>query len=314
MKICVIGGGSMGANHIRTLKSLGHEVVVVEPSVARHSNLQSLFGVKTYADLVETKEGSIDAYIIATPTTTHFSIAKWILENNKKPILIEKPICTTVQEAEEIKRLATDTLVMVGHVEHYNSIVHYTKQFIESSKVKLIKTQRLGFNNRIKDSGVVSDLAIHDLGVVRYLIGSKITEVFSNNLVNPDTGHETYGSLSYRFENGTIGTTEVSWIHPERIRKIEIVMEDSSSNQLYVIADYLTQTLTSNMTDYNGLARVSQQNTLKPQESLKLELEDFINAIQNNTTPRVTIDDGIEALRVVEVSYESHKTGKVVKI
>lgn len=304
----------MGANHIRTLKSLGHEVVVVEPSTARHPDLQSLCNVKIYADLAETKEAPIDAYIIATPTTTHFPIAKWILENNRKPVLIEKPICTTVQEAEKIKHLAQDTLVMVGHVEHYNPIVHHTKQFLENSSIKLIKTQRLGFNNRIKDSGVVSDLAIHDLGVVSYLVGSRIVEVSTNNLINPETGHETYGSLSYKFENGTIGTTEVSWIHPERIRKMEIVMKSSSGTDIYVVSDYLSQTLTSTTPDYNGLAKVVQQNILKPQESLRLELEDFINAIVTGSTPRVTIDDGIEALRVVEAAYESTKIGKVVKI
>jgi len=313
MKISVIGGGIMGTNHIRVLKTLGHEVIAIEAKEARSQELYNLFGIKVYSNLEDAKVENTEAYVVATPTTTHFPLVKWILENDRKPVLIEKPVCATIEEAMQIKALAQDTLVMVGHIEHYNPIVNYTKKFLENTKVKLINTYRLGFNNRTEDTGVVSDLAIHDIGVVSHILDSKITEVIAYNLINEATGHENYGRLSYRFENGTIGSSEVSWIHPEKIRKIEVVYNDSKGDS-HMVSDYLEQTLTWSRPGSSQLSSQSQKDTLKREETLKLELQDFVNAVQTGSKPLVTLDDGINALKVIEASYEAFRTGKVVKL
>lgn len=315
MKFCVYGAGIMGRNHIRVLLSLGHVVFAVDPNEENRAlNMQlnpSTLGSFNKFDGKDINPSyNFDAYVVATPTTTHFKIVKDILENDPgKPILIEKPVCTTVKEALELKKLAGDTLIAVGHIEQHNPIVLYTREQIQN-KVKLINSYRLGHNTRITDVGVVADLAIHDVDVLASIVGSKVESVSAQMMINPETGHESFGKLLLNFENKVVGSVEVSWVHPKKIRKIEAVTEDA-----FITADYLTQTFVkSNTTELNGLEMETTEQVLKRVESLKLQYLDFTNAIENNKKPLVDLNQAIEALKVIEAAYQSAKTGKCIKI
>lgn len=317
MKIAVVGGGVMGFNHARVLKSLGHAVVLVEPNRSRwEANLQNIeYAVRDLSEL-RLNNDEVQAYVIAVPTTFHFDIAKEIMETDPKPLLIEKPICATVEQAENLKKLAGNLLVMPGHIENHNPIITHTKQVIKNANIKLINTYRLGFNNRVTDVGVVSDLAIHDVGVVCHLLDAQVVEVGSLNLINPSTGHENYGKLYYKLSNGAIGSSEVSWTHPEKVRRIELISEFEDESYL-LSANYLTQTLNASILKQSDNAfspRLPQTSTLEPQESLKIELQDFIKAIESKSLGLVTLDQGIQALKVIEASYEAFRTGRMVKL
>lgn len=300
MKVTVIGGGVMGSNHARILHSMGKLHKIVEPNETNASRLKNLYGSDVVVDKIDY---SSDCYVIATPTSTHYDLAKQIISLNI-PVLIEKPLCQNMKQARELKKLITDkSIVGVGHVEHFNPIVKHTKEWLNNKKINLINTYRLGHCDRINDVGVVLDLAIHDIEVMSYLLDDKAYAVTATGIYNGKE-HEQYCKVFVEFTKGTLGCLEVSWIHPSKIRKIEIV-----GDIYFATADYLQQTFTEDYEYFveslgNGFTqkrvKESMSTSLAKQEPLRLELEDFLFAVENKTKPSVSFEDGMQALETIE--------------
>lgn len=321
MKISVLGGGAMGANHARVLKEMGHLDFIVEPNEQMRDALASRFGFDKVVDNVDKTDSA--GYVIATPSSTHGTVAYELLQRGKD-ILIEKPVCTTVEQALLLRPFARDVLigkagltVAVGHIERFNPVVMYAWEWAKKNPIKVVNSYRLSpCPPRIKDVGVIMDLAIHDVDAQLYLVGSKVKSVYATAFYPEGSKYEHYGKLVLEFENGSIGTVEVSWLHSFRVRKMDITSAITCATVDYLQQSIITQAAQASGEHLNGFGfQLSSQRSevsVAKQEPLKLELEDFIDTMQDRTNPFVTLDDGIEALKVIEAAYLSLRTKSVV--
>jgi predicted dehydrogenase len=185
-----------------------------------------------------------DAVVVATPTSSHFSIVKCLIERGVS-VLVEKPIAATVEEACTVVALAdrTEIVLAVGHVERFNPAVQELKRRLQADqngRTFQVKVRREGpFPSRIADIGVTGDLATHDLDIVGHLLQSEPEVMFAQTARRVHAVHEDLLTAVIRYSNGVLATLEVNWLTPSKIRQLSIAGERG----LFVV-DYLTQDLT----------------------------------------------------------------------
>lgn len=325
LKIGVIGIGSMGKNHARICSDLKDVklIGVSDLNINAAEEIAKKYDTNAFSDYKKLAE-QIDAAIVATPTTTHYDIAKELL-SMKKHILIEKPICDTVKKAEEIVKLAEKNKVIlaVGHIERHNPMVNFVKEALDSGdfgELITISSKRVSnFPGRIRDVGVIIDFAVHDLDVMRYLMGDVKTVYAKGGTFNKQIKHEDYANVLLTFENGKCGVAEVNWLTPIKVRKLSLTCSEK-----YVEADYINQSVKVSSSNFNKLDvndlyhSPIQLNTsnieLQKKEPLRNEIEDFVKAIKNNKKPLVTGYDGMQALKIAVAATKSYKEQKEVKL
>ena len=203
MKIGVIGGGVMGTNHARILNDMGLLGCIVEPDSGSFDRLSQRFNNVPILRSVDDDTDSC-AYVVATPSSTHFSIAeKLILQ--KKHLLIEKPVCTNTSDAIRLKNIIENNIVSVGLIERFNPILQYTKSWVLKNKVNVINTYRLSPQpSRIQDVGVIMDLGIHDIDAQIYLSGGNVKSVYASSIAPNKGNPEHYGKIIMNFDNSYI--------------------------------------------------------------------------------------------------------------
>ena len=296
----VIGAGQMGQQHCRVLKKLSHV------------NLVSVCDKNLPADYQDyrlmLKKETIDAVIVATPTKSHYLISRDCLKAGKH-VLVEKPITETVEQAKRLINLAkTNQLILtVGHIERFNPAIKKLKAMVQNNQLGGIKSmicQRLGlFDQRVKNTNVVKDIAIHDLDIVNYLLASrpkKINACGGRAILKKQIDYADilldYGSASVHIQ--------VNWITPIKVRKLLI-----AGTKGYVELDYLQQTLnyyrhrySQNYADFKQLIdkfdRRPQRIKIRKEEPLKLELQSFCQDIVRHRQPQVTPEEGLAALKI----------------
>lgn len=326
LKVAVIGAGSMGMNHLRVLKDFDEEQIqLVGVAEVNDSSLQRAmhrFHVAGYTDYRQMLEGTHpDLVAVVVPTHLHFEVAAHVLDRGIH-ILIEKPIASTIEEALELTQLARarNVKIAVGHIERFNPAVIAVKRRLiagELGQIFHLHARRLGpFPPRIRDVGVTLDLATHDIDVMRYLLDAEIARVYAETQRRIHDRCEDLLLGILRFSNGAIGMLDVNWLTPTKVRELSVTGEKG----MYLL-NYLTQDIYFYVNDYTpttwdalrSLTGVSEgtMTRLKVQkaEPLRLEYEDVIAAIRNDTAPTVTGEDGIAVLKVVlqltEVSQET---------
>lgn len=325
LRIGVIGLGSMGKNHARVCSELNMI------RLAGVSDIDTAL-VKTIADRFQTKSfpnhkdmiTEIDAAIIATPTGTHYKIAMDMLGQGKH-VLVEKPICESVQKAEElVKKAKKEGLILaVGHIERYNPVVRFAKDSMNSKKlgelISLASKRVSSFPGRIRDVGVVFDFGIHDIDVMRYLAG-EVTSVYARaGNFNKNITHEDHANIVINFESGVCGVIEVNWLTPVKIRKLFL-----TCSEYFVEVDYIDQSVTMSSSSFRTIDEMNLFNvpiqynintiSLEKKEPLRNEIMDFVQAVDHMTKPLVTGEDGLQALKIAEAATKSYKTGKEVRI
>ena len=324
MKTGIIGVGSMGKNHARVNSEMGVLAGIADSDEATARPLAEKFGVDYFSDYKEMFK-SVDAITVATPTGTHFKIAMDAI-NAGKHVLVEKPICPTIQEAEELVKAAENAgiVLAVGQIERHNPVVKFARESIEQGKfgdIVSISARRVStFPGRISDVGVLLDLGIHDIDVTRYLAQSSVKSVYALGGKRQNDKFEDHANVLLEFENGICGYVEVNWLTPMKVRKLSITGLEN-----YVELDYIKQSAdisssqVSGKLDTNDLYRLPiefdiRHVSLKKQEPLRNEHEDFVRAIENNTQPLISGRDGTETLRVCQAALESVKEGKRIKL
>jgi UDP-N-acetylglucosamine 3-dehydrogenase len=316
LKIAVVGAGSMGMNHLRVLRDMSEEQVQVVGIAETHEpNLKSAvsrFHVPGYSDYREMVEKTRpDLVAVVVPTHLHFEVAQYVLDLGIN-VLIEKPMTSTIEEARALIQLAylRNARLAVGHIERFNPAVIAVKRHLmdgELGKMFHLHARRLGpFPPRIRDVGVTLDLATHDIDVMRYLADAEIEHVYAETQRYIHTSHEDLVLGILRFTNQTIGVLDVNWLTPTKIRELSVTGEKG----MYLV-NYLTQDVYFYQNDYTttswdalrSLTGVSEgtMTRLKIQkaEPLRLEYEDVMAAIQQDTVPTVSGEDGLAVLRVV---------------
>jgi len=311
LNVAVIGVGSWGKNHARVLSELKESnlVGVFDPDINNANDVAKRFNVKAFSSLDELlKSEDIDAVTIASPTSTHAEISLKAIENGKH-ILIEKPMTSTIEEAEKIidAEKSSNVIVSVGFIERFNPIVDRSRELIinkELGKIVLLSARRLGpyWPDRLKDVDVIRDVSIHDIDIFRYLTGKDPLSLFARG-GKLRHAYFDYAEILLDFGNGLTGFIESNYLTPHKLRKLMLTCEHG-----IVEADYITQEYI--IEDQEWL----KQPKLSWKEPLKAEMKNFIESCLEKKVPSVTSTDGIKTLQIAIASIESITSHKVIEL
>ena len=319
LKVGVLGAGHLGKIHLRLLQqSIKYELVGFYDENAENAlKIEKEFGYKRF-DTIAKLLTAVDVVDIVTPTLSHYKCAKVAIKSGKH-VFLEKPISNTVAEAEEIIALAKEYNIkgQVGHVERFNPAFISVKDAIENPM--FIETHRLAeFNPRGTDVPVVLDLMIHDIDAILSVVKSKVKDIHASGVsVISDT--PDIANARIEFENGCVANLTSSRISLKNMRKSRFFQKDA-----YISVDFLEKKCEvvkmKDALEVPGDFDMILQNAegLKKQiyfdnpevennNAILEELETFADAIVNNTTPIVTLEDGTEALRVAYAIIEAMK-------
>ncbi len=322
LKVGVLGAGHLGKIHLRLLnQSSKYELVgFYDPFEDNANKVSKEFGYKKFNTISELI-AAVDVVDIVTPTLSHHDCALEAIRA-RKHVFIEKPISNTVAEAEEIIALAKEYNVkgQVGHVERFNPAFTSVKDKIENPM--FIETHRLAeFNPRGTDVPVVLDLMIHDIDAILSVVKSKVKSVNASGVAvisdSPDISN-----ARIEFENGCVANVTSSRISMKNMRKSRFFQKDA-----YISVDYLDKVCEvvkmKDAPEVPGDFDMILQNAegvkkqiyfdnpqVSANNAILDELETFADAINNNTTPIVTLEDGTEALRVAYMIIESMENKK----
>lgn len=310
LKVGVLGAGHLGKIHLRLLNQSEKYNLVgfFDPNSDNADKVSKEFGYKKF-DTIQELIAAVDVVDIVTPTLSHFDCAKETIMAGKH-LFIEKPIANTIEEADEIITLAKQYNVkgQVGHVERFNPAFIATRSKIETPM--FIETHRLAeFNPRGTDVPVVLDLMIHDIDVILSVVKSPVKAIRASG-VSVISETPDIANARIEFENGCVANLTASRISLKNMRKSRFFQRDA-----YISVDFLDKTCEvvkmKDAPETPGDFDIILQNAegLKKQiyfESPEIEannaildeLETFADAINNDTTPIVTLEDGTEALRV----------------
>jgi predicted dehydrogenase len=297
INVGVIGVGYLGYHHTRIIKSLDNVklVGVVDINPDRAKEVGEEFNVPYYTDYNDLV-GKVDSFIIATPTITHYNIAKNLILKGKN-ILIEKPVAAKLEEAHKLLELSnnTDKIITVGHIERFNPALKAFKQHIEYPFYFI--TERLGrFSNRALDVDVVKDLMIHDIDIVFSLAKAKDTEIRAVG-IPVVTKSIDIANVIIEFEDGSVANLTASRVSAEKVRKIRIFQKNS-----YFNLDYTIQEVFVTKVFKNDIRRTPIE--VDKGEPLKLELINFFDSIERKAEQEVTLKEGVMALEIAEKILE----------
>ncbi|WP_397362523.1 Gfo/Idh/MocA family protein [Olleya sp. R77988] len=310
LKAGVLGAGHLGKIHLRLLNQSEKFDLVgfYDADEDNAKKVEAEFGYK-YFNTIEGLIDAVDVVDIVTPTLSHYDCAKQAIAKGKH-IFVEKPITNTVQEAESLRTLVAEYGVkgQVGHVERFNPAFIAVKDQLDSPM--FIEAHRLAeFNPRGTDVPVVLDLMIHDIDVILSVVQSKVKNVSASGVsVISDT--PDIANARIEFVNGCVANLTASRISLKNMRKTRFFQRDA-----YISVDFLEKKCEvvkmKDAPETPGDFDMVLQNAegvkkqiyfdnpeISANNAILDELNSFADAINNNTTPIVTLHDGTEALRV----------------
>ena len=309
-KICVIGGGRWGQNHIKTLFEMGRLGGVVEPDSDRLKELLQKYPVFGYADLDDAIDSGFDGYTVATPAVTHYTIGKKLLELGQN-VLIEKPLTLSSVHAKELVEIAgkTDSRLMVGHVMLFHPAIQKIKELVSASKIgklQYIYSTRLNFGTVRTEESVFWSFAPHDISILNYFAGQHPVgiEAKGSRFLQDQVYDVTMVQLEY--PDNLHGHIFVSWLHPFKEHRLVLVgskgmisYEDSSKEKSICFYNKYFEMV-------NGqLAKNEEPDEIIPYEKalpLTEELKYFVNKLDSG----IELADGKSGYQVVKVLERVH--------
>jgi len=305
VNVAVIGFGHLGRWH--TQKAAGLEnanlVAIVEPfnkdaAKEAYPNCQIVDNIK---DVIN----EIDAAIVVTPTSTHFELTKYLLENNKN-VFCEKPLCSTYDEVEALRPLIKDQTIQVGHSERCHAAWDKLEDRFNSLKgPKTFKIDRFApFKGRATDVDVVQDLMIHDIDLMLYVLKMRpiSVEAVGHKIRTDKWDHVT---ATFKFEDGSMAIITSGRNHIKEVRALEIM---SSSGCDYV--DLFENKIYEGTDSIYGDETYVKVDSYEKRDHLLIEQEKFYQAIIDKTKPMVTFEDGANAVYLVTKVLESLDSSK----
>ena len=312
VRVGVIGVGAMGRNHARVYWEMADVELVgvadADPQAAEAAARR--YRVPAYLDYRRLlDEGRPDAVSIAVPTLDHPAVAMEAIDR-RIHLLVEKPIAFDVQIGQQIVAGAerAGVVLMVGHIERFNPAIVALRARLaggELGRVFQISAHRQGpFPDRIRDVGVVIDLAVHDLDVMYYLTGSEVVRVYAETERRIHSSREDLLTGLVRLADGTVGSLSINWLTPAKIRELYVTGQCGMFR-----VDYLTQDLyffENALAAGNGwdtlhmLRGVSEgrmiRHVVAKKEPLRAEIEAFVAAVRGDAPVAVTGADGLKAI------------------
>jgi predicted dehydrogenase len=317
----VVGVGSLGQHHARILAGLSRVdfVGIFDSDPGRAEEISVRHGCRRFASVEELAE-ACEAVSVAVPTDRHAAVALPLLARGCH-LLIEKPICATLEEAESVLLAARERncLVQVGHVEHFNPVMSFLEK--EASRPRYITAERLApYQVRGTEVGVVLDLMIHDIGIVLALVRAPIERIDSVG-VKVLSKSEDIANARIRFENGCVANLSASRISLKKAREIRIFQDDA-----YLSLDFMNQSghlvrksdvIAFGLKMKIGLAKPGDYSSvpvhqipIEKGEPLALELAHFVESVATVKQPKVGAALGKSALEVAMAITEQIRNSR----
>jgi predicted dehydrogenase len=326
--VAVIGAGHWGPNLVRTFHNevSSRVVLVVDNNEEKLLPIRARFpAVQTSVDVADAfRAGGVDAVAIATPTTTHFSLAKAALVAGKH-VLVEKPMTTSVAEGRELEQLAASRglVLMVGHVFLFNAAVRRVRSYIHDSQLGnlyYIAMTRTNLGPIRGDVNVAWDLAAHDISIVNYWLGTEPVSVSASgrSWINPGLEDAIFATLHY--PDNLLVHLHCSWLHPRKSREIVVV-----GDRAMLVFDDLQ--LTEPIRIYDNVVTedryidsfasyrmaVREGDIVIPrvpgEEPLKTQCDHFVECVAARTPPLSGAREGLAVVRSLEALQRSLRKG-----
>jgi predicted dehydrogenase len=331
VRVAVLGVGAHGQPHARIYSQLEKAgqvefAGIFDANADTAKKIAAKHNLRVFNSVAEAAANA-DALNIVTPTTTHFDLAKQLLQQGKH-LLVEKPMTDNTEQAAELVQLAqqNNCVLQVGHVERFNPVFKYLETV--ATQPRFIETHRLSpYPARSTDIGVVLDLMIHDLDVVLAFVKSPVTSVDAVGIPVLSKS-EDIANARLRFANGCVANLTASRVSPERMRKIRVF--SGPTNPCYISLDYraqegfiyriardgeeessiLKKLLAAKLgigkdsaivSEFGGKRIVREPVPIAKEEPLKLELQHFVNCVREKQTPMVS---GESAKRALDLAFE----------
>src|SRR6187401_1686065 len=303
LRVGVVGVGVMGSNHARVFAGLpGTELVgVADPDRKQADFVARTLGCIAVADVNELLERDVDAITIAAPTHLHRDIALTCIARGVH-VMVEKPIASSVEEGREVINVArrAGVTLMVGHVERFNPAVESIKEAIRGEDILSIAITRVGpFPPRMSKVGVVIDLAVHDIDLIRWFTDSEIIEV-QPQISSAVAEREDIALLQFRTASGVLAHINTNWLTPFKARNITIATRGK-----YVMGDLLTRQVTECFGFKPDGSYSMRHLPVGHDEPLRAELIAFLGAVSSGGVPAVSGDEGVASLEIAIRCLES---------
>ena len=306
-KICVVGAGRWGKNHIRTLKELGCLAAIVESDENTLRELRDTYpGVASFNSIRDAVDEDLDGFIIATPAHTHFEIAKFLIDH-RKHLLVEKPLALTAADARLLDTLARENGVnlMVGHVLLFHPAIRKIKELIQGGKIgrlQYIYSNRLNLGTVRTEENILWSFAPHDISVFQFLIGKQPLAVESRGGIFLQPGiHDSTLSI-LRYPNNVVGHIFVSWLHPFREHRLVIIgskgmfsYEDFPAERRLLFYEKGIDVIEGEPKKREGPTEIIEY---EPKPPLTAELEYFAEHLDGRP---IDIADGRNAVEILEI-------------
>lgn len=292
-RVAVVGVGALGQHHARVYASLAGVTLVGvhDTDAARAAEVAGRHGGRVLRSL-EDVISEAGAVSVAVPTVDHHRMARRLLEAGKD-VLLEKPMTVTLEEADDLIRLAAErsAVLQIGHIERFNPAVDILRAEVRDPR--FIEVHRLGsFSPRSLDVDVVLDLMIHDLDIVLSLDGTEAVQVDAVG-VPVLTSRVDIANARLRFASGLIANLTASRVSTEKIRKFRVF-----APRTYISADFSArEAQVSRLKDSGGKPEIVVERTAAPeQEPLRRQIEAFLEAVRSRGIPAVSGAEGRRAL------------------
>ena len=327
LRFGVIGCGYWGPKIARNVNSLSNACVSFLCDMDENRVAQMAMDypmARQSTDPAELFASDVDGVVIATPVRTHFTLARQALLSGKH-VLVEKPLTANVAEAEELVALARarNLVLMVGHTFEYTPAVNELRTLVregQMGRIYCIETERLNLGLFRNDIDVLWDLAPHDLSILNYVLGEEpvSVRVTAHGHLRPAIADNAHLDLQYA--NGATAHIHVSWMHPTKVRRVTLIAEermavydDTNPAEMLRLFNMGADVEADPVVSYrHGEITIPHLAWVEP---LRLECEDFANAVRHGTAPRANGDVGLAVVRILAAAQQSlRERGAVVAL
>jgi predicted dehydrogenase len=331
LHIAVVGYGYWGSKHVRVLTSMPRvTVTVVEPDPDRRAAACEQYPSAGIAADLEHVLGSVDAVLIATPPATHAAMSLTALAAGK-PVLVEKPMATSVADAAAMVRTAAErgVTLMVGHTFMYNAAVRKLKQIIDSGdlgRILYVDSARLGLGRYQSDCNVIWDLAPHDISILAYLLDEfpRKVSVWAHRNVGASHADVAYIRLGFE-ESQTNAFVRVSWLDPFRARRATVVgdrqmvvYDDTSDTDRLRVYDIGADLGGSDDRDHAFPVSFRRGDILSPYidftEPLLVQDSHFVECVRSGAAPITPGGFGLAVVQVLAAADRARRNGNTALI
>jgi predicted dehydrogenase len=326
VRVAAVGCGYWGPNTIRNLDSIpGFQLCCVcdsdperlRPVAARYPAARPTTDVNNLFD-----DASIDAVYVSTPVTTHYDLVKRALESGKH-VLVEKPLATTVEQAEALAALAAakGLTLMVGHTFVFSPPVRKVKELIDSGvigPIYYVETTRVNLGLFQKDVSVLWDLGPHDLSILNYWLGEVPIRVSARGRSFLGERLEDVAFVTLEFPSGILAQVQISWLAPSKLRRTSVVgrermvvYDDLEPVEKVKVYDRGVDRQPASFGEYQLTYRSGDilSPRLDTTEPLYLECTHFLECIQTGREPDTSPRSGVEVVRVIQAAERSLRQG-----